>query len=101
MEQGWPQPREATWLPGAQGLTHALGEGLGDSGPRADPYVLSSRAVSGVDADPDLVHMEAQDLGGGKPGGVRAPSVPLCPYVPLFHSSAGPAQPTSLCYDVA
>ncbi|XP_042529373.1 VPS10 domain-containing receptor SorCS2-like, partial [Dipodomys spectabilis] len=26
---------------------------------------LSSRAVSGVDADPNLVHMEAQDLGGG------------------------------------
>lgn len=24
------------------------------------------RAVSGVDADPNLVHMEAQDLSGGK-----------------------------------
>lgn len=31
-----------------------------------------SRAVSGVDADPDLVHMEVQDLGGGKPGGGAA-----------------------------
>uniref|UniRef100_A0A673T0D5 Sortilin related VPS10 domain containing receptor 2 n=1 Tax=Suricata suricatta TaxID=37032 RepID=A0A673T0D5_SURSU len=29
-------------------------------------------AVSGVDADPDLVHIEAQDLGGGKSGGVPA-----------------------------
>lgn len=25
-----------------------------------------SRAVSGVDTDPNLVHMEAQDLSGGK-----------------------------------
>lgn len=25
-----------------------------------------SRAVSGVDDDPNLVHMEAQDLSGGK-----------------------------------
>lgn len=31
-----------------------------------------SRAVSGVDADPNLVHMEAQDLNGGKRGGARS-----------------------------
>uniref|UniRef100_A0A673T0W9 Sortilin related VPS10 domain containing receptor 2 n=1 Tax=Suricata suricatta TaxID=37032 RepID=A0A673T0W9_SURSU len=33
-------------------------------------------AVSGVDADPDLVHIEAQDLGGGKSGGVPALGAP-------------------------
>lgn len=58
----------------------ALGQGPGDSVPSTNPHALSSRSVSGVDADPDLVHMEAQDVRGGKPGGLRAPGVPLSLY---------------------
>jgi len=32
--------------------------------------MLCLRAVTGVDVDPDLVHMEIQDIGGGKGGHV-------------------------------
>lgn len=103
----------ATWLPGVQGLTQAPREGLGVPIPSANPSPLSSRAVSGVDTDPDLVHMETQDLGGGKSGpggGGDVPAPGVCPGVltpalgqaqrALLGSSAGPAQPTSRCYDV-
>lgn len=47
--------------------------------PRPSLSLFFSRAVSGVDADPDLVHMEVQDLGGGKLAGRGQPEVPECP----------------------
>lgn len=66
-----------------------------------------SRAVSGVDDDPNLVHMEAQDLNGGKQVTVIGASELPCSVVslswPLVHwcSLRGqPWAPTSLCADV-
>ena len=71
---------------------------------QSQPLPFFSRAVSGVDADPDLVHLEAQDLGGGKQGGRRSqgPRV-LTPRQarPPLSLATGPEQLTSLCYDVA
>uniref|UniRef100_A0A673T0E9 Sortilin related VPS10 domain containing receptor 2 n=1 Tax=Suricata suricatta TaxID=37032 RepID=A0A673T0E9_SURSU len=45
-------------------------------------------AVSGVDADPDLVHIEAQDLGGGKSGGVPATSANRTKYYVSYRRNA-------------
>lgn len=98
-----PSEPRATGLPGFRaGRGHREGVGPPFSAPTPRP--LSSRAVSGVDADPDLVHIEAQDLGGGKWGGVPAPGVTpqlWATGVPWLGSSTGRAPPTSPWEDMA
>lgn len=76
-EQHSPYNPEATWLHGEQATGAGATTRAGDPVPNSSRTLFFSRAVSGVDADTDLVHMEVQDLGGGKPGGDAA----RCPQV--------------------
>ena len=76
MEREWPETQEPVWLHGVGDMDAGT---VWAWGPRTrhQPEPLCCRAVSGVDSESDVVHLQAHALGGGKQGwGAAEPVVP-------------------------